>query len=135
MTSKVKYTGELRTIATHIRSGSELETDAPIDNNGKGERFSPTDLIATALASCICTVMGIKARDMGVNIDGTECSVEKIMVTNPRRISEIKVSLDFPKDQTYTDKDKTILERIANTCPVLESLHPDCKKTITFNWS
>lgn len=135
MTSKVKYTGELRTIATHLRSGSELETDAPIDNNGKGERFSPTDLVATALAACICTVMGIKARDMGVNIDGTECGVEKIMATNPRRISEIKVSLDFPKDQTYTDKDKTILERIAKTCPVLESLHPDCKKTISFNWS
>lgn len=135
MTSKVKYTGELRTIATHLRSGSELETDAPIDNNGKGERFSPTDLVATALASCMCTVMGIKARDMGINIDGIECNIEKIMTANPRRISEIKVSLDFPKDQTYNDKDKTILERTANTCPVLESLHPDCKKTITFNWS
>lgn len=135
MTSKVKYTGELRTIATHLRSGSELETDAPIDNNGKGERFSPTDLVATALASCMCTVMGIKARDMGINIDGIECNIEKIMAANPRRISEIKVSLDFPKDQTYNDKDKTILERTANTCPVLESLHPDCKKTITFNWS
>ncbi len=135
MTSKVKYTGELRTIANHLGSGSELETDAPIDNNGKGERFSPTDLVATALASCMCTVMGIKARDMGINIDGIECDIEKIMATNPRRISEIKVSLDFPKDQIYTDKDKTILERTAKTCPVLESLHPDCKKTITFNWS
>lgn len=135
MTSKVKYTGELRTIATHLRSGSEIETDAPIDNNGKGERFSPTDLVATALASCMCTVMGIKARDMGISIDGTECEVEKIMAANPRRISEIKVTVNFPTDQSYTDKDKTILERIANTCPVLESLHPNCVKTITFNWS
>lgn len=135
MTSKVKYNGDLRTLATHTRSGSTIETDAPPDNNGKGERFSPTDLVATALASCMVTVMGIKARDMGVNIDGTECEIEKIMAANPRRISEIKVSIQFPKDNLYTDKEKQILENTANTCPVIQSLHPDCKKTVSFHWS
>ena len=134
MTSKVTYTGELRTSAIHLRSGSTIETDAPIDNNGKGDRFSPTDLVATALASCMVTVMGIKARDMGVNIDGITCEIEKIMSANPRRISEIKVTLNIPAND-YTDKDKTILERIGNTCPVLESLHPDCIKSINYNWS
>lgn len=135
MTSKVKYNGDLRTLATHTRSGSTIETDAPPDNNGKGERFSPTDLVATALASCMVTVMGIKARDMGINIDGTECEIEKIMAASPRRISEIKVSIKFPKDSSYTDKEKQILENTANTCPVIQSLHPDCKKTVSFHWS
>lgn len=135
MTSKVKYNGDLRTLATHTRSGSTIETDAPPDNNGKGERFSPTDLVATALASCMVTVMGIKARDMGINIDGTQCEIEKIMAANPRRISEIKVSIQFPKDNSYTDKEKQILENTANTCPVIQSLHPDCKKKVSFHWS
>lgn len=135
MTSKVKYNGDLRTLATHTRSGSTIETDAPPDNNGKGERFSPTDLVATALASCMVTVMGIKARDMGINIDGTECEIEKIMAASPRRISEIKVSIKFPKESSYTDKEKQILENTANTCPVIQSLHPDCKKTVSFHWS
>lgn len=135
MTSKVKYNGDLRTLATHTRSGSTIETDAPPDNNGKGERFSPTDLVATALASCMVTVMGIKARDMGVNIDGTECEIEKIMAASPRRISEIKVSIQFPKDNSYTVKEKQILENTANTCPVIQSLHPDCKKKVSFHWS
>lgn len=134
MTSKVIYTGELRTEATHLRSGTVIETDAPLDNNGKGERFSPSDLVATALASCMCTIMGIAARTHGMNIDGTECEIEKIMVADPRRIGEIKVNLHFPKTQSYTDKEKKILEHAALTCPVFESLHPDCKKTVLFLW-
>ncbi len=135
MTSKVEYTGNLRTNATHLRSGTSIETDAPVDNNGKGERFSPTDLVATALASCMCTMMGIKARQMELNIDGIACDIEKIMIPNPRRIGEIKMTLDMPTHTTYSDKERQILEHTAMTCPVLESLHPDCKKTVSFNWS
>ncbi|MCB0700729.1 MAG: OsmC family protein [Chitinophagales bacterium] len=134
MTSKVIYKGNLRTVATHLRSGSEVETDAPIDNNGKGERFSPTDLMATALASCMCTMMGIAGNTHNIEVRDIECEVEKIMVPNPRRIGEVKVTLHFPKDLIYTDKEKTILERTAMTCPVLESMHPDLKKTVEFDW-
>lgn len=134
MTSKVVYNGNLRTIATHIRSGSEIETDAPTDNNGKGERFSPTDLVATALASCIVTTIAILGKNHNINIDGTACDIEKIMIPDPRRIGEVKIKLHFPKDKTYTDKEKKIIERIALTCPVAESLHPDLKQTIEFNW-
>lgn len=134
MTAKVKYTGSLRTVATHVRSGSTIETDAPVDNHGKGERFSPTDLVATALASCILTTLDIGRSIHGYNIDGAECMVEKIMVPDPRRIGEIKVHMSFPESKPFTEKEKTIIERIARTCPVVESLHPDCKKTITFTW-
>lgn len=105
-----------------------------MDNQGKGERFSPTDLVATALASCMCTIMGIAARNQNLNIDGVECEVEKIMATNPRRIGEIKVNILFPKTIQLTDKHRTILERAALTCPVYESLHPDCKKSVLFIW-
>lgn len=135
MTAKVEYKGELRTVCTHIRSGSQIETDAPVDNHGKGERFSPTDLVATALAACIVTTMGIANTAHNIDIEGASCSVEKIMVADPRRIGEIKVNLDFPAWEGYTDKEKLILERIAYTCPVFESLHPDMKKTLTFNWT
>lgn len=135
MTSSVIYKGELRTEATHLRSGSTIETDAPADNQGKGERFSPSDLVATALASCMCTIMGIAARTHGINIEGTKCDVEKIMVAEPRRIGEIKVAMHFPETEHYTDKEKKILEHAALTCPVFESLHPDCKKTVSFLWN
>ncbi len=134
MAFKVVYTGGLRTVATHLRSGSEIETDAPVDNKGKGERFSPTDLVATALAACIVTTMGIAGDTHGINIDGTECEVEKIMASDPRRIGEIKVNIIMPKGQSYNDKEKTILERAARTCPVAKSLHPDLKETISFVW-
>ena len=135
MTSKVVYLGELRTAATHLRSGNIIETDAPIDNQGKGERFSPTDLVATALASCMLTIMGMAARTHDINIGGTECEVEKIMGTNPRRIIEVKINMHFPKEQTYDDKQKKLLEHAALTCPVIESLHPDIKKTVSFLWN
>lgn len=134
MTSKVVYTGSLRTEATHLASGSIIETDAPVDNQGRGERFSPTDLVATALASCMTTIMGIAARTHNINIDGTSCEVTKIMVANPRRIGEIVVSIHFPTTEQYDDKQKKILEHAALTCPVIESLHPDCKKTVSFIW-
>ena len=134
MTSKVIYQGDLRTVATHIRSGSVIETDAPPDNQGKGERFSPTDLVATALASCMLTIMGIAARNLQIDIDGVECEVEKIMTVNPRRIGEIKVNVIFPKTAALTDKHRVTLERAALTCPVFESLHPDCKKSVLFIW-
>ena len=135
MTSRVIYQGDLRTLATHIQSDSSIETDAPIDNNGKGERFSPTDLVATALASCMLTIIGIAARTHGFDIEGTVCSVEKIMASNPRRIAEIKVQMEFPKEQSYDEKTQAIIERAALTCPVFESLHPELQKTVTFLWS
>jgi uncharacterized OsmC-like protein len=134
MTSKVIYDGGLRATATHLRSNSVVETDAPVDNHGKGERFSPTDLVATALASCMVTTMGIAANTHNIDIDGTECEVEKIMAPNPRRIAEVKVNLFMPKNKTYNDHDKKIMEHAALTCPVVESLHTDCKKTILFVW-
>lgn len=134
MTSKILYQGGLRTVCTHIQSGSTIETDAPTDNRGKGERFSPTDLVATALGTCIVTTMGIKANDHNINIDGTECEVEKIMASNPRRIAEVKVNIKFPKDQTYSGSDKQLMEHTAIHCPVAKSLHPDLKQTLTFLW-
>jgi hypothetical protein len=135
MTSQVIYLGELRTSATHIQSESKIETDAPIDNQGKGARFSPTDLVATALASCMLTIMGIAANTHRIDINDTNCSVEKIMETAPRRIGKIKIQVHFPKHIKYSDKEKMILEKAALTCPVMESLHPDCIKDIQFLWS
>ncbi len=132
MTSKVTYLGDLRAESIHIKSSNTLITDAPTDNNGKGEAFSPTDTVATGLASCMLTVMGIKARDMGVDMSGTTAEVTKTMASNPRRISKIKVVLNFSFEAN--DKTRKILERTANTCPVHYSLHPDIEKNITFNW-
>lgn len=132
MTSKITYLGELRTSSIHVQSGSEIISDAPLDNNGKGEAFSPTDTVANALASCMFTVMGIKARDLDVDFSGATAEVTKIMGTEPRRITEIKVV--FEMNISADDKTKTILEKTAMTCPVLHSLHPDIKKDVTFNW-
>lgn len=132
MTAKIVYEGDLRTVATHIQSGTQIETDAPTDNKGKGARFSPTDLVATALGTCIITTMAIIGPTHDISVDGMECEVEKIMVADPRRIGEIKVTMKFAK--SYTDKEKRMLEHIANTCPVHKSLHPDLKKTLIFNW-
>lgn len=134
MTSEIIYKGELRTEARHLQSGTVIETDAPVDNQGKGERFSPTDLVATALGNCMLTIMGIKARDLQVDLTGTQVSITKIMVADPRRIGEIKVAFTFPATLEVTDKDRTILERAALTCPVAKSLHPDIIQDVTFNW-
>ncbi|MFY8097340.1 MAG: OsmC family protein [Flavobacterium sp.] len=131
-TSKVTYLGELRTSSIHLNSGSEIISDAPLDNNGKGEAFSPTDTVANALASCMFTVMGIKAREMNVDFSGSTADVTKIMGTEPRRIIAIQVV--FTMSIFVDDKTRTILERTAMTCPVFYSLHPDIKKEIIFNW-
>ncbi|APG59941.1 OsmC family protein [Christiangramia salexigens] len=133
MTSKVKYLGDLRTESEHIQSGSKMITDAPVDNHGKGEAFSPTDTVATALATCMITVMGIKAAGMDLDIKGTTAQVTKTMASDPRRISKIEVVVDFPA--SYGDKENKILENTARTCPVLHSLHPEIEKLITFNYS
>ena len=133
MTSKVTYNGNLRTTCVHLRSGSEYITDAPVDNNGKGEAFSPTDTIATGLANCMMTMMGIKARDMGVDIEGSTAEVTKHMAADPRRISKIEVR--FEMHAALSEKHRKILMHTANTCPVHYSLHPDIEKVIEFNWT
>ena len=134
MTAQIIYKTKLRTEATHIQSGTTIETDAPTDNQGNGERFSPTDLVATALATCMVTTMGIKAQSMGIALDGTTADATKIMVSDPRRIGKINIEVHFPKNNTYSEKEKMILEKAALTCPVMESLHPDCIKNIQFLW-
>jgi len=135
MTAKVIYKGDLRAEATHLRSGTVIETDAPVDNKGKGERFSPTDLVGVALATCILTTMGISGAAHNINVDGAECDVEKVMASDPRRIAELKIHLRFSADKNYSDKEKVMLERIAHTCPVALSLHPELKQTISISWS
>ncbi|MDY2587211.1 OsmC family protein [Winogradskyella aquimaris] len=132
MTSKVTYLGNLRAESEHLRSGNTFITDAPIDNNGKGEAFSPTDTVATGLASCMLTVMGVKANEHNLDMSGATANVTKIMASNPRRISKIEVVLNFPFKAD--EKIKKILEHTARTCPVHYSLHPDIERDITFNW-
>lgn len=132
MTSKVTYLGDLRTSSIHLQSGSEIISDAPVDNNGKGEAFSPTDTVANALATCMLTVMGIKARSMELEMTGSVAEVTKIMQAEPRKISGITVIFRMQSDTD--EKSRTILERTALTCPVYLSLHPDIEKDITFNW-
>jgi len=132
MTATVTYLGNLRCESTHLKSGSTYHTDAPVDNNGKGEAFSPTDTVAAALASCMLTVMGIKAQDLDVQLAGSEAAVTKHMGTDPRRISQIEVVLTMHGN--CDKRTQLILERIALTCPVYNSLHTDVKKRVTFNW-
>ena len=126
MTSEVIYNGDLRTTCTHLKSGSAFETDAPVDNNGKGERFSPTDLLATSLATCMITVMGIKARTMDFDLNGVRIEVLKKMAADPRRVSGIDLKVHIPESlASLDDKTVTILKNTGNTCPVAKSLHPD----------
>jgi putative redox protein len=131
-TSKITYVGELRTTCIHLQSGTEIFTDAPTDNHGRGETFSPTDLVATALGSCMVSIMAIKTKDLNIDLKDSIISVTKIMQSEPRRIAKIIVVLDMSIETS--DKNKTILERAAMTCPVLLSLHPDIEKEVTFNW-
>jgi uncharacterized OsmC-like protein len=134
ITSKVEYIGDLRTEASHLQSGNLIITDAPKDNHGKGEAFSPTDLVATALASCMMSIMGIVAKKDGITpIEGVIAEVVKVMYSDPRRIGEIHVRVTFPK-LNYSDKEKKIYEHAALTCPVAKSLHPDIKQVIDFVW-
>ena len=132
-TSKVTYQGELRTTAVHLQSSNEIITDAPIDNQGKGEAFSPTDLLATSLASCMLTIIGIKARDMQIDIKGTTAEVTKVMSADPRRVSEVHVVITFNKP--LDDKTQKIFYNTALTCPVAKSIHPDIIQKVTLNVS
>lgn len=132
-TIKTTYLGDLRTRNIHLQSGTELITDAPTDNRGKGESFSPTDLLATSLGNCIMTIMGIKAMDNGIDLIGTEVEVTKIMASDPRRVVEVVVEFFFPQ-KNYTDAEKQLIESVAGISPVPLSLHPDLKQTIRFNW-
>ncbi|MGO4820847.1 MULTISPECIES: OsmC family protein [unclassified Flavobacterium] len=132
MTSKVTYLVDLRTSSIHLQSGSEIISDAPLDNNGKGEAFSPTDTVANALASCMMTVMGIKARDLAVDLTGAVASVNKVMNADPRRIGVVEISFDM--NVVVEQKHKAILEKTAMTCPVFLSLSAEIDKKITFKW-
>lgn len=135
MTSTVTYSGELRTLATHLQSGSSFETDAPTDNQGKGARFSPTDLIGTSLASCMITTMAIRAKDLEPKLVGVKAETEKIMTAVPRRkIGTINITFHWQNKTPFSDEEKSRLEEIAWTCPVKESIHPDIKVTVNFNW-
>ena len=134
MTSTVIYKGALRTELTHTQSTSVIENDAPIDNMGKGERFSPTDMVATALGSCMLTTMGIKANTMDIDLTDSKVEITKIMKPDPRRIGGIKAQVTMAKNLGLDDKQKEILERVARTCPVERSLHPDMELDITFEW-
>lgn len=134
MTSQIIYKGGLRTSAIHLQSSTEIETDAPSDNQGKGERFSPTDLMATALGTCMITTMAIKANTMNIVLDGSRVEVTKIMVSDPRRIGKLIAHVYFPSGLNLDDKQKEILERTARTCPVERSLHPDIELDMAFNW-
>ncbi|MDR2285956.1 MAG: OsmC family protein [Prevotellaceae bacterium] len=128
---ETKYLGNLRTEITHLQSGNTLITDAPPDNHGKGEFFSPTDLLASALGSCILTIMGIAAETHGFSIDGATMETTKVMASNPRRVAELTITITFPHSN-YSPKELKILETSARECPVANSLHPDLKRTVSF---
>jgi uncharacterized OsmC-like protein len=133
MTSTVEYNGDLRTLCTHLKSGSSFETDAPVDNHGKGERFSPTDLMATSLATCMITVMGIKSKTMGFDLTGVKIDVLKIMKAEPRRVSGIELTFHIPSELKEIDeKTKSILKNTGRNCPVWLSIHPDID--VKVNW-
>lgn len=132
MTATMTYQGNLRCEVTHLQSGTRIETDAPTDNRGKGERFSPTDLVCTALASCMITTMALKAAEMDIELAGTTAQITKHMLSDPRRIGKIEVTLQFPPNLVMNDKDRTILERTGNHCPVVKSLHPDLELVISY---
>ena len=134
MTASLIYNGALRCTAVHNQSGSGIETDAPTDNRGKGERFSPTDLTASSLGLCLITTMAIKATDMGIELAGASVDVQKHMSKEPpRRIVKIEVWVKLPA-LAISDKDRQILEATGNACPVARSLHPDVEQCISYQW-
>ena len=132
-TIRTKYCGDLRTEALHVKSGQTIITDAPLDNQGKGEAFSPTDLLSASLGSCMLTVMGIAAKTHDIDMEGASMNITKIMTSNPRKVAEVVIELSIP-GKRYSDKEKGILEKAALTCPVALSLHPDLKQTIQFSY-
>ena len=133
MTSKIVYEGGLRTRMTHLYSGNEVITDAPLDNQGLAQAFSPTDLVASALGSCMLSIMGIKARDMSLDINGTVVECVKVMGSDPRRVAEIQLTIKMPTNN-FSEKEKAILQNAALTCPVAKSLHPDIIQEVKFEW-
>lgn len=135
MTASIVYKGHLRCECTHLQSGTVIETDAPTDNRGKGERFSPTDSVCVALATCIITTMAIRATDMQIELANTSIAVTKHMLSDPRRIGKIDVILTFPKDLKIDEKDQLSLQRIGDNCPVMKSLHPDLAVHVDYRWS
>ena len=133
MTASIIYKGNLRCESTHIQSNSSIETDAPSDNRGKGERFSPTDLLCVSLATCMLTTMGIKAGDMNVDLTNATAEVTKHMAGNPRRVAKIEIAVSLPID--VSEKDRLILENTGTNCPVAKSIHPDIETVLNYNWS
>jgi putative redox protein len=133
MTTEIIYNGQLRTSATHLRSGNTIINDAPIDNHGKGEAFSPTDIVATALGTCILTIMGIAAQKNDIDLTDAKAEVTKVMASAPRRIAKIEVIIKMPP-KNYSDQEKQILKRALDNCPVCQSLHPDMEQDIQIVW-
>lgn len=131
-TATARYAGQLRTEATHTASSTTILTDAPVDNHGKGEAFSPTDLVSAALGSCMMTIMGILAERLDVNLTGTTYSVTKHMAAEPRRIRQIDVQFQLPA--TLETKERTMLENAARTCPVALSLNPEIRQEVQFDY-
>lgn len=134
MTASILYKGDLRCECVHIQSGTVIETDAPTDNRGKGERFSPTDTVCVALGTCIITTIGIRANDMQVDLAGTKLAVTKHMFSEPRRIGKIDVLIQFPASLDLSEKDRLLFQKIGDNCPVMKSLHPDIQVTIDYQW-
>ena len=132
MTASIIYTGNLRCQAEHIQSKSKIETDAPTDNRGKGERFSPTDLLCVSLATCMLTTMGIKAGDMNVDITNAKAEVTKHMASDPRRVAKIEVAVSLPSNNN--EKDREILEKTGTNCPVAKSIHPEIELVLNYKW-
>ena len=132
-TAKVTYQGNLRTQSIHLQSNNQIITDAPIDNHGKGEAFSPTDLLASSLASCMLTIMGIKADSMDLDISGTTAEVTKVMAAEPRRVSEVHIEIQF--QQAFDARTQKVLEQAALNCPVAKSVHPDIQQVVNFHYA
>ena len=132
MTASIIYTGNLRCQAEHIQSKTQIETDAPTDNHGKGERFSPTDMLCVSLATCMLTTMGIKAADMKVDITNAKAKVTKHMASDPRRVAKIEVEVFLPANGD--EKERLILEKTGNNCPVAKSVHPDIELVLNYKW-
>ncbi|MDQ6843385.1 MAG: OsmC family protein [Bacteroidota bacterium] len=133
MTASIVYTGNLRCRAEHIQSGSVIETDAPTDNRGKGEKFSPTDTVCVSLATCMLTTMAIKANDMNVDLTNAHAEVTKHMLSDPRRIGKIEVAVSLPPHDN--EKERMILEKTGDNCPVIKSLHPGIELAIKYSWA
>ena len=133
MTTEIIYNGQLRTSATHLRSNNTIINDAPVDNHGKGEAFSPTDIVATALGTCILTIMGIAAQKNDIDMEGARAEVTKVMASDPRRIAKIGALIIMPQ-RNYSDQEKLVLEQTLDNCPVCRSLHPDMQQDIQIIW-